>query len=97
MFEELSPFEWMGDRVEDSHSDVYNYLLETGHSNMTEAQCIEYAKMTGGFDIEEQIDEIKKLRKAFEDELDGIAMSEDEISQFVKDAYPFEILFVMRY
>lgn len=96
MMEELTPFEWKGDQIEDSHSEIYNELLKLGYSQMTEEQALEYGKMTGAFEIEKDIEELKKLREIFRKEVMS-EINDGSLEGFVRDAYPFEMLFIMRY
>lgn len=97
--EKLEPFMWVVDREELFQSDVYNKLIHDGRSSMTEEECKEYGAMTGNFDMETQIEEIKSLRKEMLEDIkdmteEALGMTHEE---FVRDAYPFEILFVIRY
>lgn len=96
MFDELVPFSWMADQPEDSYSDVYNKLLEDGHSFMTEEQCRKYAAMVGSQDIDVDIQEIQKLREKFKGEYTNL-ITDGSLESFCQDAYPYEILFTMRY
>lgn len=98
---DLASFKWMGDRENDAYSSVYNKLLTNGRSSMTEEECREFAAMVGAFDIDEQIKEIKENREAFLKVLKDDGLTEERLGSsfedFIRDAFPFEELFVRRY
>jgi tRNA splicing ligase len=98
--EEFVSFEWLGDKESESYSDVYNNLLKTEKSTMTVEECREFAKMVGFYDVDDYIEEILRCRKEMADNIkeDGAEKALGEpLEDFVRNAYPFEILFVARY
>lgn len=93
-------FMWMGDMPQGFYSDVYNRLLESKQSTMTIDECREYAKMVGAYDIEKSINEIIECRLELMKEIkeDGTeSVLGEPLEDFVRNAFPFEQIFVMRY
>ena len=99
--EEFVSFEWLGDKESENYSDPYNKLLRDEKSTMTEKECREFAKMVGAYDIDDDIEEILRCRKEMRDDLMSEGVDEkmlgEPLEDFVRNAFPFEQLFMMRY
>ena len=98
--EEFVSFGWLGDKESDNYSEPYNKLLREEKSSMTIEECREFAKMVGATDIEDDIEEIIRCRKEMEEIIkeDGAENSLGEpLEDFIRNAFPFEQLFIMRY
>lgn len=99
--EEFVSFEWLGDKESENYSDPYNKLLRDEKSTMTEEDCREFAKMVGAYDIDDDIEEILRCRKEMREGLISDGVDEKRLGEpmevFIRNAFPFEQLFMMRY
>lgn len=99
--EEFVSFEWLGDKESENYSDPYNKLLRDEKSTMSEKECREFAKMVGSYDIDDDIEEILRCRKEMMDDLMANGATAEmlgvSLDEFVRNAFPFEQLFVARY
>jgi hypothetical protein len=84
----IPPFAWMFCMEEEHHTEIFNELVRSRVSNMTEEDCRKYP-YSG--DIEQGIKLIKDLRKELKKE------ESNATEEYLKNAYPFELLFQFRY
>ena len=83
-----SPFAWIFCMEEEHQTDIFNTLVRTHKSTMTEEEC---RKVPYFGNIEDGIKLIKDLRSELKKE------EPNATEEYLRDAYPFELLFQFRY
>jgi ribosome recycling factor len=86
----IKPFSWMKQEYKNS---FYNETLGTVGPKMTEEDAYEYAKIIGKKDISKDINTIKNLRETTKELLKD-SSDESSIEDYVKKAYPYEVIFI---